>query len=134
MKHPRFFAILLIICSLLPTLLIPSCASDPVERRTQITQAANLALTVGEFTGRVSPKQAALIRKHGVLILDAAEGKQPELIQVSNAAVDIAVETGAITQDQADQLHALGTVPLSPPDPQPAFNPLLPPGPAITGP
>lgn len=101
MKHLQLILQSVAACSVLSILAIiiltsglSSCASDPTERRQQISQTANLALAVAEFTGRISPKQAGAARKAGVLLLDASEGKQPTLVQISNTAVDAALEWG----------------------------------------
>lgn len=104
MKH----ILLLIVCAL----GLISCALTP-DQQSALMRAANVALAVGEMSGKVSPKQAALIRQHGALILEASDNREATLAALGNAAVDVAVVQGALTQAEADKLRAAGQVPLS---------------------
>ena len=111
-------------------LLLPSCVTqgqpriqrlDPVK----VAALANIALTVANNRGAISDKDTAIARKAGVLLLATQTSDNP-LATISEAAVATAVQQGSLTQEEADLLHEVGTVPLKAPDPGPT-NPLLPP-------
>lgn len=108
MKH-----LIILILAVLGIAILPSCSLAPGQQQ-QLMRAANLALAVGEMSGKVSPGQAALVRKHGALILEAGDDREAALAALGNAAVDVAVERGAITDAEAEKLRAAGQVPLVP--------------------
>lgn len=120
MKHSIITRSVLLLALVCACLSLASCTGTQAEKEAQLSKYANIALNAGEVFGAVNPKQAELIRKHGSLVTNALTGGGIKLEDVSNAAVEIAVAKGKLTQAQADQLKAAGEVPLSP------ANPLLP--------
>lgn len=110
MKTPLILLLSIILIGLLG---LASCAMTPGQKD-QLMRAANVALAAGEMSGKVSPAQAAMVRKHGTLILAAGDDREAVLAALGNAAVDVAVERGALSQAEADRLRAAGQVPLAP--------------------
>lgn len=87
----------------------------PAGQRAALTQAADIALTAGVITGRITPAQAELVRTAGALILTEEAGPE-KVVAISQAAVNAAEATGRLTPDQAAELREAGQVAL-PPEP-----------------
>jgi hypothetical protein len=94
------------------SLSLVSCTTPEGEQVAR--QAANIALTGAVIGGYITPAQAALVRQHGALILDAKDGPA-QVVAISNAALAGAEASGNLTPEQAAALREAGTVPLSPP-------------------
>lgn len=119
MKHAlRTLLLLTLAVCILP--LMPSCSSP--DGTAALTQAANIALTAGVVSGRITPQQAELVREYGALLLNAEDGPA-KVAAISGAAVAVAEATGNLTPEQAEALRAAGTVPLEPPAPIPGSDP-----------
>lgn len=91
---------------------LTSCVSSESPEVT-LTRLANVGLTAGVLSGRITPAQADLVRKHGALILAASDGPA-KVAAISNAALDAATQAGKLTPEQVEVLRAAGTVPLAP--------------------
>lgn len=120
MKHALRILLLLTLAVGSP-LALPSCSSSP-DGKAALTQAANIALTAGVVSGRITPAQAELVREYGALLLNAEDGPA-KVAAISGAAVAVAEATGNLTPEQAEALRAAGTVPLEPPAPIPGSDP-----------
>lgn len=105
---------------------LTSCTSSKEGQRDQLTAWANTAITAAEMAGQINPKQAALIRKGGALLLDLSSGKDLDIAALSSEAVAYAVETGKLTPEQAAALKAAGSVPLTTASDGSPVNPHLP--------
>lgn len=108
------------------SLFVTSCASTADARRAQLATWANIAITAAEVGGQINPKQAALIRKGGTLLLDLSAGKDIDIAVLSSEAVAYAVAEGKLTPEQAAALQEAGKVPLTitaPPQGFPEPNP-----------
>lgn len=109
-------ALMLAMCASFGALL-PSCQS--ADSRAQLSRLADTVLAAGVLTGKINPQQAELIREGGKLVLDAIDGKEPQIAALSEVALKAAVESKAITPAEAELLTSAGTVPLPstiPPD------------------
>lgn len=96
------------------SLSLVSCTTPEGEQVAR--QAANLALTGAVIGGYITPAQAALVRQHGALILDAEDGPA-KVVAISNAALAGAEASGNLTPEQATALREAGAVPLAAPAP-----------------
>lgn len=93
---------------------LPSCSTTKADQAAELSKWANIAITAAELGGQINPKQAALIRKGGQLLLDLSQGKDFDLAAISAIAVEAAVDKGALTPEQAAALASAGAVPLTP--------------------
>ena len=91
------------------SLSLISCASQSTEET--LMRAANVALTAGVISGRVTPAQAEAVQRHGALVLSAESGPA-RLAAIGNAALEAATTAGKLTPEQADALRSAGTVAL----------------------
>ena len=109
MKH-------ILLCVIIGVLTAPlsSCVSSQKNSKERLSRIANIALGAAELTGKINPKQAALIRRGGALMLEAFDGGTPAEAEVSEIIVGAAVEAGAITPAQAEELREAGTTPFAP--------------------
>lgn len=101
-------------------LALPSCSSP--DGKAALTQAADIALTAGVVSGRITPAQADLVRTYGTLLLNAEDGPA-KVAAISGAAVAAAEAAGNLTPEQAAALREAGTVPLTSPAPIPGTDP-----------
>lgn len=92
-------------------LLLAAVTSCTTEGKATAARLGNVALTAGVISGRITPEQAELVRKHGALLL-AADSREAQVAAISAAALEAAVETGALTADEAERLKAAGKVPV----------------------
>lgn len=105
---------LVMVLAALLGLLLAGVTSCTTEGKAAAARLGNVALTAGVISGRITPAQAELVRKHGALLL-AAETQEAQVAAISAAALEAAVETGALTAADAERLKAAGEVPV--PDP-----------------
>jgi hypothetical protein len=106
---------LMMVLAALLGLLLAGVTSCTTQGKETVARLGNVALTAGVISGRITPAQAELVRKHGALLL-AAETQEAQVAAISAAALAAAVETGALSSSEASQLKAAGEVPV-PDDP-----------------
>ncbi len=112
MKHALRSILLLTLA--VGSFAVPSCSSSP-DGKAALTQAADIALTAGVVSGKITPQQAALVREYGALLFNAEDGPA-KVAAISAAAVAAAEATGNLTPEQAAALRAAGAVPVPAPD------------------
>lgn len=107
----NILSLLMFIAVLIGGTILTSCAS-----KDQLAESANRALLVAEAFGKVKPAEAAAIRKGGKLLLDldTADTQDAKLAILSDAVVDYAQETGAISDAEADAMRQAKIVELPP--------------------
>lgn len=104
-------SLIMFIAVLIGGTILTSCASNE-----QLTESANRALVVAEAFGAVKPAEAAAIRRGGKLLLDldTAGTQDAKLAVLSDAVVDFAQESGALSPAEVDALRTAKVVELSP--------------------
>ena len=111
----------IILCAaLLACASLSNCASDPTKQKRQLSTLASIAVNA---LATANPQQATLIRSGGTLVIKAINGEDIKLEEASNIAIDYAVAQKKLTPEEAEQLRASTTVPLTPGP----SNPMLPP-------
>lgn len=102
------------------SLSLVSCGTPDGE--SLLRRTANVAITGAVIGGYITPAQAALVREHGALILDAKDGPA-KVVAISNAALAGAEASGHLSPEAAEKLRTAGAVPLATPAPIPGSDP-----------
>lgn len=64
----------LTLLALASALCLPACQSTEGLDKERLARIGNVALTVAESSGKITPEEAALARQAGMILLDQPEG------------------------------------------------------------
>ena len=119
MKTPTRLVTLIAFVALLGFMLAAtSCQSLKTywtpETKAKAASIASLIIDYGQVTGKITPAQAAALKKQGALLLDPDASTDDITLAVSQALLAHAVENNKITPETAALLENIGTVALPP--------------------